>query len=111
VFTQSVVNGKKKIIIGCAYCSDLGTIAKPDAISALICIEYIVKFLANVSFVHIKIKQWDNLFFLFQYKFIHTIIYKILFKIQGVAPENFARGRLKTPKITNFDHIKVVLLI
>jgi hypothetical protein len=64
VFTQSVVN-VKKIIIGCAYCSDLGTISKPDAISALICIEYIVKFLANVSFVHMKIKQFDNFFSFF----------------------------------------------
>jgi hypothetical protein len=33
------------------------------------------------------------------------------FKKQGVALENFARERLKTPQITNFDHIKGVLLI
>jgi hypothetical protein len=100
VFTQSVVN-VKKIIIGCDYCSDLGTISKPDAIYALICIEYIVKILANVSFVHIQIKQWDN-FFSFFHMLTHNIIYKILFKKQGIAPENVARGRLKTPKITNF---------
>jgi hypothetical protein len=57
----------KKIIMGCAYCSDLGTISKSDAISARICIEYtcIVKYQSNVSFVHMKIKQWDNFFSLF----------------------------------------------
>jgi hypothetical protein len=47
--------------MGCAYCSDMGTISKSDAISARICIEY----LSNVSFVDIKIKQWDNFFFPF----------------------------------------------
>jgi hypothetical protein len=42
--------------------SELGTTSNPYAISALICIEYIVKHLANVSFVHIKNKQCDNFF-------------------------------------------------
>jgi hypothetical protein len=45
--------------------SDLGAISKSDAISAGICIEYIVKYLSNVSFVYIKIKQWDIFFSLF----------------------------------------------
>jgi hypothetical protein len=64
VFTLSVVNFKISIK-GYGYGSDLGTISMPDAISARICIEYIVNYLSNVSFVHIKIKQWDNFFFSF----------------------------------------------
>jgi hypothetical protein len=64
VFTLSVIN-VQKIIMGYGYCSDLGTIPKPDTISARFCMGYIVKYLSKVSFVRIKIKLRNNFFFHF----------------------------------------------
>ena len=40
----------EKIIMGCGYCSDLGTISMLETISASCCIEYIVKYMIGKFF-------------------------------------------------------------
>jgi hypothetical protein len=74
----------------------------PSQNSARICIEYIVKYLSKVSFVHIKIQRWDNFFFLFQYKLTHIMIYKMLLKKTGGSGGKFCRGASQNPKNHKF---------